>query len=112
MEKLKELRKLRKLKQQDIADALNIKRTSYGNYENGINRPTPEMLQKIAIFFNVSIDYLLGHTLHTPQYTLPDMQDIRFAFHGGTEDLTQGDLDEIAAFIKFKRQQRENENRK
>lgn len=57
-ERLKILRKLKGMSQADCAKALNIDRTTYAKYENGgsIRRS----VEKLANFFNVSVDYLLG----------------------------------------------------
>ena len=60
--RLESLRKDRKLTQKQIADMLGIARTTYSGYENGTREPDHEILQKIADFFEVSIDYLLGRT--------------------------------------------------
>lgn len=61
-ERLKELRKEKKLKQEDIANFLNVSRASYGHYETGHSDPPKEVIEKLADFFNVSTDYLLGRT--------------------------------------------------
>ena len=55
--KIKILRKGRKLTQQELADRLQINRSSISNYE--INRRIPPLkeLQKIAEFFEVGLDY-------------------------------------------------------
>lgn len=48
--------------QKEIADYLHIKQTTYSKYELGkINIPV-EMLEKLADYYNVSVDYLLGRT--------------------------------------------------
>lgn len=60
MLKLKELRKKYGLTQQNIADKLNVQRTTITNYENGTSEPDIEALNKLADIFNVSIDYLLN----------------------------------------------------
>ncbi|CAM4101809.1 helix-turn-helix domain-containing protein [Paenibacillus alkaliterrae] len=54
------LRKKKKLTQQDIADRLHLTRSTYAQYE--INRRVPEYatLEKLADFFEVSIDHLVG----------------------------------------------------
>lgn len=59
-DRLVELRKKRDLRQQDVADHLHITRSTYAQYE--INRRVPEYatLEKLADFFEVSIDYLVG----------------------------------------------------
>ncbi|TKI49852.1 MULTISPECIES: helix-turn-helix domain-containing protein [Lysinibacillus] len=68
--RLKYLRKSNNKTQQDIADILGITRPAYTAYEQGKRNPDYEILEKIADYYNVSIDYLLGRTdnkgaLHT-----------------------------------------------
>lgn len=60
--KLYELRKSKNLLQKDVADALGITFQTYSSYEIGNSKPTPEMLCKLADFFGVTIDELLGRT--------------------------------------------------
>lgn len=62
IEKLVELRKQKGLIQQNMADLLNITRSAYNKYEKGKAQPPNEALAKIADFFGVSSDYLLGST--------------------------------------------------
>ena len=57
---LKELRG--KLTQEEVAKQIGLSRSRYSHYENGRSEPDNEMLQKIADYFNVSVDYLLGRT--------------------------------------------------
>ena len=56
-EKIKNLRKTKKVNQQELADYLGIKRATISNWE--INRRTPSMddLKRVAEFFGVSLDY-------------------------------------------------------
>ena len=60
--KIKSLRIDHDLTQQNVADKLNINRRTYSNYENGINEIPYEILFKLAIFYDVSLEYLLGLT--------------------------------------------------
>jgi methanogenic corrinoid protein MtbC1 len=57
---IKELRKLNKYTQKQLASILGVAQTTIANYEKGIRVPDAEMLHKIADIFNVSIDYLIG----------------------------------------------------
>lgn len=57
---LLKLRKDNKKTQQDMANLLGIKHSSYQSYESGANEPNIEKLIKLADYFNVSIDYLVG----------------------------------------------------
>ena len=59
-EKLKRIRLKMNLTQKDIAKILGITRTAYANYEQGLREPNLLTLWKIADFFDVSVDYLLG----------------------------------------------------
>lgn len=59
---LKYLRQTKKIYQKDIANFLEIHTRTWQKYEEGILEPNAETLVKIADFFNVSADYLLGRT--------------------------------------------------
>lgn len=48
------------LTQQEMAEKLKISRSSIGMYENGEREPSFELLESIADFFNVDMNYLLG----------------------------------------------------
>ena len=62
MNRLKDLREENDLTQKDIAKILNISQTNYSKYElEKINIPI-ETLKKLAIFYNTSLDYILGLT--------------------------------------------------
>ena len=54
------LRELRLLSQVELADALHVSKQSISNWENGNIVPSVEMITKIARFFSVSTDYLIG----------------------------------------------------
>lgn len=58
-ERLKNLRVKKKMKQEDLAGVLNISKSAVGMYERNEREPSYEILQKIANYFNQSIDYLL-----------------------------------------------------
>ena len=60
MNKLKELRKSRNLKQSEVAKAIYTTQQNYSRYEQGLVEPDFETLKKLAIFFDVTIDYILG----------------------------------------------------
>jgi len=59
---MKELRKERKLRQEDIAAELNIGITTYCRYELGMREPSVSLLEKMADYYDVSADYLLGRS--------------------------------------------------
>lgn len=60
--RLKELRKEKGLTQIELAKLLNVSDRSVGFYETGERDPDTETLTKLANYFDVSIDYLLGRS--------------------------------------------------
>ena len=57
--RMKELRKEKKLKQQELADEFSVKLRTYQGYEYGESYPEVAKLLAIADFFDVSLDYLI-----------------------------------------------------
>lgn len=109
MERLYELRKEKNVLQQTVADAVGISRQAYGLYETGKREPDLETLSKIADYFGVTVDYLLGRDVdpereEKPQIHIPDKyKDVLVAFHGGADDLTQEDVDKVIEYIELLR---------
>lgn len=60
--RLKDLREDNDLTQEELSKKLNITRSALSNYEVGSREPSYDLLIKIADYFNVSLDYLLGRT--------------------------------------------------
>lgn len=61
--RIKDLRKSKKITQDELGSILGLSgKSAISNYENGYSAPDNEMLNKIADYFNVSTDYLLGRT--------------------------------------------------
>jgi transcriptional regulator with XRE-family HTH domain len=61
-DRLKKLREQRKLTQKQLGSAFNISHATINRYEKGQRQPDTEILDKLADFFDVSTDYLLGRT--------------------------------------------------
>lgn len=84
--KLKDLRKEFGMTQIEFAQKFNIANGTVGNWESGNRQPDYETLQKIAAFFNVSIDYLLDVSIDSEAISyarqtvkkLAEEQDIPF----------------------------------
>lgn len=60
--RLKYLRQKTNLTQADLAMKIGVARTTYAMYEQAKREPDTDVLLKIADFFEVSLDYLLGRT--------------------------------------------------
>ena len=59
---VRSLREDHDFRQCDLASVLHVSQNTYSQYENGVIELTAERLIKLADFYNVSIDYLLGRT--------------------------------------------------
>lgn len=59
-ENIKKLRQARNISQVELAKVLFVSKQSVSNWENGNIMPSVDMLIKIANYFSVSTDYLLG----------------------------------------------------
>ena len=115
-ERLTYLRKKRKMTQSALSKALGIARTTLSGYESGTREPDHETLQKIADYFEVSIDYLLGRT-EEPKKVLSEssrilvdslnltdeetLNKIRFEIDG--KEIREEDIKEFIAYVRFKR---------
>lgn len=61
-QRLRDLREDADLNQKDIADLLHISQTTYSRYESGVLDIPSASLIKLADFYKVSVDYILGRT--------------------------------------------------
>ncbi len=59
-ERLRELRKISGLNKTQLAKKVGISDTAIGKWENGLQNPNINCLWKLANFFDVSVDYLIG----------------------------------------------------
>jgi len=72
-ERLRQLRNEAGLTQQEFADKLYISRDTYAQYEIDRRNPDYETLDKIAAYYKVSVDYLLGRSdVRQPEQTTFD----------------------------------------
>ena len=72
--RIKHLRLARELNQVQLAERLGVKKQSISNWENDNIMPSVDMLIRIADFFHVSTNYLLGRYVQEP--AAPQMLDI------------------------------------
>lgn len=107
-DRLKELREEKELKQAELANLFNISPSTIGMYEQ--NRRTPDfaLLNSIADYFGVSIDYLLGRT------DIRNYEENTIAAH--TDDRTQQlseegrkKLDDFIDYLIFEEMKKKND---
>lgn len=77
--RLKELRELRGMKQQELAAAIGVKNTAISNYELGISSPKEEIMFKIFEFFNVSPNYMFQDEINVKieEYSIAEKEILR-----------------------------------
>ena len=73
-ETLKNLRKEKNVTQDELAKVLNMKRTSISGYETGRKEPDFATLSRIADYFGVSVDFLLGRS--TIRYGMDGLMEV------------------------------------
>jgi len=66
--RLKECRAAKNVTQRKVADYLDITVPAYQRYELGLREPNIKTLNKLADYFDVSVDYLLGRSCRTDIY--------------------------------------------
>ncbi len=67
--KIRTLRLQKNIPQNDLAQILGVSKSTMSNYERNYSTPDPELLVKIADYFNVSIDYLFDYELQISDLT-------------------------------------------
>lgn len=80
MNRIKELREDRDLRQTDVAEQVGIDQKTLSNYETGKTNPDSFAIIKLAEFFGVTCDYLLGITernLLNADEVLNEIDDIK-----------------------------------
>lgn len=61
-DRLRVLRKMKDLKQEDVGELIGVSGSAVGSYERNTREPSLEMVGKLAESFNVTADYLIGIT--------------------------------------------------
>ena len=98
-EQLQQLRKSRGLTQDDLAEILGISLSSYQKYERDAISPSYETLCKIADFYHVTTDYLLGREPATDPFDMlqlpEDQKSVMERFASFPDDVRAIILDAI-----------------
>lgn len=114
MFRLSELRKSKKLTQSDVAFKLGVSRQAYANYEKGSREPDFKTLERMAEYFNVSTDYLLGReqemfpapVVSADNAVFPVIGDIAAGFDSIAIESWDGDTVEIpSSYFKEKKKE-------
>lgn len=80
MNRIREMREDRDLRQVDVAQATGIDQKTLSNYETGRTNPDSYAIVRLAEFFGVSCDYLLGVTdrsIRDAEDALRELEEIK-----------------------------------
>ncbi|MFM9328317.1 helix-turn-helix domain-containing protein [Paenibacillus mesotrionivorans] len=115
-DKIALLREKRGLTQEDLANKIGISRASLSHYEKNRREPDYTTMTKLADFFHVSVDYLLGRTSEPTQVTDMAVRDFsenlelsdeqlleKFSFTVDGRKLTPEESRRFIAFIRADR---------
>lgn len=108
-DRIRQLRKEKKLTQTELGNNLTIGKSTVSQYENNINTPDIEMMTKIADFFDVSIDFLLARSdnrKNTKEYEQEKIPPafIKIAKDAYDHGLSPEDIEMAIDFLKKARQ--------
>jgi transcriptional regulator with XRE-family HTH domain len=108
---LRLLRKERKMTLQAVAESIGVAKSTYACYELNYRQPPIEVLQKLAVFFDTSVDYIIGATddLH-PQYKCTNAKAIlkNSKLHWDGVPLTANELEIVHNLLESVVQERIN----
>ena len=85
--------------QSDVAKAIGISYISIGNYENGTRIPNADVLIKLANYFDVSADYLLGITEYRNQSHEDSLNGLMKSFSDKLDKLNPTEREYILSAI-------------
>jgi len=115
MLRVRELREAKGIQQKELAIDLSVSQPTISDWESGRKVPSARSTQKLADYFGVSVDYLLGREIadKTPvpkgERLIRD-EDIRAAFFGGADDLSEEEMsamwNDAKDYIQYKLEQR------
>ena len=104
MIRVRELREKIGLQQKQLAIDLGVSQPTVCDWEGGKKEPSFRSAIKIAEYFNVSTDYLLGRsddpTPPNETRTIAD-DDIKFALTGGLSKMTDAQYEEVKRYARY-----------
>src|SRR5690554_5425702 len=113
-DRLKQLRDEKNITLERLAENIGITKSTLSRYENNKREPKMYVVEKLANYFQVSTDYLLGQSdERTPAHKIKEEYESeeaeieelmeRFNVHLNGEVLTKEDKNSVIAFLKMLR---------
>lgn len=109
--RIEELLKSRRIQKNKMLSDLNLSVNSFTNWKNRGTVPSGDTLQKIADYFGVTVDYLLGKEQEKKPSETEDLEEIRVALFGGDTDVTPEMWEEVKRFARYVAAQKKQEKK-
>ncbi|MDZ5608450.1 helix-turn-helix transcriptional regulator [Bacillus pseudomycoides] len=100
-ERIFELRKKKKLTQEKLGENIGVGKQIISKYEKGTKTPSLETIEKLADFFEVPIDYLLGKS-NNPKSTSTNIRELldNQELHWDGRKLSSEELESMKALLE------------
>jgi len=121
---LRAIRKQHNMTQADLAQVLGVAESAISMWELGRRNPDREMMEQIADYFNVDMDYLFGRSdiPNAYQFRLRDKSgqilaavsdkyfksSLRFALWGDDDNMSEEDVEDVLKYAEFVRQKKQS----
>ncbi|WP_239614285.1 helix-turn-helix domain-containing protein [Cohnella mopanensis] len=102
-ERLRELRLRRKISQEEVARHIGITRSAYSHYEINNRQPVYDTLIKLAAYFDVSLDFIIGGSQSKAKNELsvtPDTKEILSLFQHMNHEQRKKSINLITDFMR------------
>lgn len=109
--RIEELLKNRRIQKNKMLSDLNLSVNSFTNWKNRGTVPSGDTLQKIADYFGVTVDYLLGKEQEKKPSETEDLEEIRVALFGGDAEVTPEMWEEVKRFARYVAAQKKQEKK-
>jgi transcriptional regulator with XRE-family HTH domain len=100
-DRLRELRLRKSLSQEEVARQIGVTRSAYSHYEINNRQPVYETLKKLAVLFNVSLDYIIGGEPAKPETQVtPEAIEIIRILNSMDQEKRKQSIDRMMAVIR------------
>lgn len=99
--RIRELRKAKKVTMKELGNMIGVAESTMSLYETGKRKPDPETLSRLADYFNVSVDYLLGRDEGQPQPSPSPADRQRRDVEAMLRAMSEADLEKVYDYARF-----------
>lgn len=113
MNRLKALRSERGMSQTEFANKIGVAQNTVSNWENGNRLIDTETVARIADYFGVTIDYLLGRTddmNQNPGEENISFDDFTYAMYNESKELTEEDKQALLGMARLLKKKKQDQN--